>query len=151
MISKELLGEVLGLYEVYSIYDVNDDIAPEFNSNSEIAFEYFGKEEDIDIDEDYDCSSNMQDMVINIYELAHKCKEWARDSFSKEITSHSGADKFNNKSFAFINFKANLLNLNEAIKGAKEEWAVSFECRKEAGSEPEAIFNACQWILDNKE
>ena len=63
--------------------------------------------------------------VINIYELAHKCKEWAFDKmfFLSSGFDTDGAfclDRMNNKSFI-------------------------------AETEPEAIFKACQWVLEKKE
>jgi len=61
---------------------------------------------------------------INIYELAHKCKEWAKENniivssnqYSVLVTDNS--------------------NIRELFK---------------AHTEPEAIFKACQWLLENKD
>lgn len=66
---------------------------------------------------------------INIYELAHKyCKEWA------DRTIISGRNDllndYNNKPFA----RAETLFHNKTFH---------------ADTEPEAVFKACQWILEN--
>lgn len=66
-------------------------------------------------------------IIINIYELAHKCKEWA----IKYIANiGSGYDK--DKEFY---------------------WCIcnNGEFQFYADTELQAIFKACQWILDNKE
>lgn len=68
---------------------------------------------------------------INIYELAHKCKEWA---FGSGYLFSSGI-KWQDKVYCdvFSPFKF-------------DKCVASFS----AMEEPEAIFKACQWILDNK-
>ncbi len=112
MISKELLSEVLG--EQVEIRGFKDMYIP-------ANFEY------------------IQDMIdvkaINIYELAHKCKEWALSkgyalvSYGKEC---------------FLYETEELYDVSEQLN----EWSEWFE----ANTEVEAIFNACQWILkQNKE
>ena len=65
---------------------------------------------------------------INIHELAHKCKEWA-------IKNGYGISVHTSEISGFI---------------------VEINCGFDVTdfhntSEPEAIFHACQWILDNKE
>lgn len=98
--SKELLSEVLNLKRIDNIY-IEDNLL-------------------------YFCELNKP---INIYELAHKCKEWAWDNgwIVKSGTTKSGFDC--------------------------EVWGYTFDKRKrlDGESEPEAIFKACQWILDNKD
>lgn len=64
-------------------------------------------------------------MVWNIHELAHKCKEWA---FNKMLFLSSGFDTDGA-------FCLDRMNVKSFI----------------ADTEPEAIFKACQWILDNKD
>lgn len=73
---------------------------------------------------------------INIYELAHRCKEWARDNefFLRSFYDYEGA-------FCYISAPA---------------WVDKIEISKTgfcSESEPEAIFQACEWILEqiNKE
>jgi hypothetical protein len=64
--------------------------------------------------------------TINIHELAHKCKEWARDKYDCTISS-------------------------SIYKEYSKCWAISFDESFVAPTEPEAIFQACQWILDQKD
>ena len=61
---------------------------------------------------------------INIHELAHKCKEWALKVYNISLQSNFYLD------VSFCGFNGN-------------------SKRFEAESEPEAIFKACQLILDN--
>lgn len=65
----------------------------------------------------------------NIYELAHKCKEWALNLGYILYSTIYGYECYID-SRSFID--------NTPIRFL-------------AGSEPEAIFKACQWILDNKD
>lgn len=62
--------------------------------------------------------------TINIYELANKCKEWA-----------------------FIQGYA----LNSNFRGYCDICDTGFLEGFEAETEPEAIFKACEWILEIKE
>jgi hypothetical protein len=62
---------------------------------------------------------------INIYELAHKCKEWAKD-----YEFHS----------AILDNKASC----ELFSTSMDEQEFY------ADTEPEAIFRATQWVYDNK-
>jgi hypothetical protein len=72
---------------------------------------------------------------INIYELAHKCKEWAfKQGYSLNV--------FNSNS-NYHEVTPNTLAQND------EEWVE--HPYSIASSEPEAVFKACQWILDNKD
>lgn len=69
----------------------------------------------------YDCGS------INIHELAHKCKEWAL----KDYEIHSA-----------------IVDVNKAYC---EVFSTRIEeLEFEAPTEPEAIFKACEWLLENK-
>lgn len=114
MINKELLSEV-----------INKKIVVDDISNIEL------KENTITFIEDYwdedEGSGFYRSHTINIYELAHLCKEWA---ISKGFITHS------------------VRNLKEYVvylSGDFREPSDDFRCN----SEPEAIFKACQWILDN--
>ena len=64
----------------------------------------------------------------NIYELAHKCKEWA---MTKECTLFSGWD-----------YEVGVWNCLLGRHDSQE--LPSYQ----ADTEPEAIFKACQWILE---
>ena len=67
-------------------------------------------------------------MAWNIHELAHKCKEWAWKQ-GYIINSH----------YAQGDCYARANNM------------VDFSIDGKGKSEPEAIFKACQWILENKD
>jgi len=117
-ISKELLSEVLG-YEVLSFREAGDFIM------YETSFSKAG---------------------INIYELAHKCKEWA---FLEGFTVESKLD------FFFPEYNNGCIA--RCYVSNKEEGVI---LREQSNTEPEVIFKAtsyildckaCQWILDNKE
>lgn len=70
---------------------------------------------------------------INLYELADKCKDWALlnyfEIYSKR-TKYKGVAK-----------------IKKYIDGSKRKKLI---CCKIANTEIEAIFDVCQWILDNK-
>ena len=127
MISKELLSEVLGFgvyqsirKDEYAYNDIKLNII-----NTELLYNY-----------------------VNIYELAYKCKEWAFYAYKISVSS------FKSGSFYLKEFNQ--------IKDNSEYWVeldtASIDCEiniDDSGifkscSEPEAIFKACQWILDNK-
>ena len=75
------------------------------------------------------CVANADVGRINIYELAHKCKEWA---WAKGIDLQ-------------------IMNHGEAKFCCKiDERNVKYHSAKWGETEPEAIFKACQWILENK-
>lgn len=113
IISTKLLNEVLNL-NVYG-FKIKDNI--------------------IKIDHE-DGMPVMNNKNINIYELAHKCKEWAWKN-NRVLQS-----QFSNSNEGLVGYCciSNLNNLNE-----------NNICDHYAATEPEAIFAACQWILENKE
>lgn len=110
MISKELLGEVLG-YKVYNyiLKDTNIKL-------NKITTSSLGSEPQI----------IGYDKGINIYELAFECKKWAYKNCNEIISYTEGAEIYQTQ-------------LDEKIKTFYGD------------TEVEAIFKACQWILDNKE
>lgn len=65
---------------------------------------------------------------INIYELAHKCKEWA---IKKEFIVTSQINTY--ASYSYI-------GLDELYGGFIKEF--------EANTEQEAIFKSCEWIME---
>lgn len=120
MISKELLSVV-----------INKKIVVDDISNIEL------KENTITFIEDYwdedEGSGFYRSHTINIYELAHKCKEWAYTNNFNILTykiSNSECD-------SFILHK-NATNFKNVLKSFYH-----------IDTEHEAIFKACQWILDN--
>lgn len=109
-ISKELLSEVLK-EDVLSVkpYIDNDP----FYKNI-IMWEY---------------RKNTYD-TINIYELAHKCKEWALSKDYKLVSLNKEC---------FLYDTQYLYDVSEQLN----QWSEWFE----ADSEVEAIFKACEWVL----
>ena len=107
MISKELLSEVLNLNITY-IERCNNSII-------------------------YKISVYDREEEVNIYELAHKCKEWA---YSQGYIISSG--------------------LTPVLGVNKDGWAEVFSSSTPLDgklhtfkqlSEPEAVFKACEWIF----
>lgn len=129
IISNELLSEVLGV-------DVIDTKA------IRKVLEYY-----IDVGGITDIRS------INIYELAHKCKEWAKKI--KFIYMNKGKP---------LSETSAGLEIRVSVKQLYNDWygvdIVTLDSRfrtistlnhKTFHTEHEAIFKACQWILENKE
>ena len=87
--------------------------------------------------------------TYNIHELAHKCKEWAR-------SIHFNGDIIHNRIYRTQSYYSSVYN---NITKRYEEKAVCDVIYGQMGdvekcladTEPEAIFQACQWILDNKD
>lgn len=129
MISKELLSEVLGHDEVCDTVVETTSYA-----NMELGIRYTKQVNE---------RINLVDS-INIHELAHKCKEWA---FEQGYMVGSGRRLPCNQSFIDINeWYADCVNSHEYVyEKAEPEVYIS------RNSEPEAVFLAAQWILDNKD
>ena len=104
MISIELLGEVLDA-SVYELKIKGNTVFAVYDNGMPL----------------------MNDIPINIYELAHKCKEWAH-SRNFMIQSYL----YNTKA------RADLLS------------SCDVDEKFIADTEPEAIFKACEWILKAK-
>lgn len=113
IIGKELLSKVLG-EEILS-----------FNLKNNEIFIQFGNYDDI----------------WNIYELEHKCKEWALkyDCMLNSWYTEEQSDSSLGQMAAVCNIYHSFTSFEDIVK--------SFE----ADTEPEAIFKACQWILDYKD
>ena len=105
--SKELLSEVLGI-------DVNE--VKGIEANTPICG-------CVHSDGWYD--------EINIYELAHKCKEWAKLKHFIDIDSHSGCARWG----------------AEAVSHNGKP-SVFYEQVFIGRTEPEAIFKACEYIME---
>lgn len=71
---------------------------------------------------------------INIYELANKCKEWA---FKSRLIIITGFTTSGDWSYSILE----VIDINPYAFEIKVNWGIS---------EPEAIFKACEWILENK-
>lgn len=106
MISQELLSEILDKVVLY--------IEPELLSFNEV------------------CYSDEYDMPfhVNVYELAHNCKEYA---MKNDYCVNSFTD-YNGTWFSYA---------NNVIDGIAKQFS--------AETEYEAIFKACQFILDEKD
>ena len=112
MISKELLSAILGLHcGIKSI------------KNSEVIYWF-------------DCIGEIREHSINIYELAHKSKEWAVNLSPNKHALSSYPRWGDIRNYKKTN--GSYYICQHLVSG------VQFE----AESEPEAIFKACQWILD---
>lgn len=112
MISKELLSIILDEYIETVLINKKD------NTDNNI---YYC---------DFETTDYIDCFAINIYELAHKCKEWA--------------DKQNFAIKSYIWFgkgKSIFTDLEDKV------YSTMFD----AETEPEAIIKACEWILQNKE
>ena len=73
--------------------------------------------------------------TINIHELAHKCKEWAyKNKFIIETGFTTSGDWF----YTVLEVK----DTSPYVAEVKTNWGIT---------EPEAVFQACQWVLDNKD
>ena len=77
-------------------------------------------------------------LLLNLYELAHRCKEWA---FSEGYEVSTSCD--------------NIDSLDEEVAPSGKPLYYSSYVNSEhivrKGTEPEAIFAACQYILDELE
>ena len=111
MISNELLSVVLGLHcGIKSI------------KNSEVIYWF-------------DCIGEIREYSINIYELAHKCKEWAVNlsPIKHALSSYPRCGDIRN----YKKTNGSYYICQHLVSGAQFE----------AETEPEAIFKACEWIL----
>ena len=125
MISKELLSEVL-----HTVKEV-------------IEVEVVGKAV---CWKGYSVEGNACEGAINIYELAYKCKEWAR-IYNGTMYIISGC-MWQNKStdhvyYAYINKEY----VDEYRTGQRYSKALF---KTTADTEHEAIFKACEWIRTNR-
>lgn len=116
MISKELLSEVLG--EEVSAMHIRGNklnyVVPNYETEEDGEIVYI------------DLGTN-----INIYELAHKCKENARA-----------------KGYLLYSYPIDVLYSRYACD-VKDKRGVQLMMQS-GESEPEAIFKACEWILKEK-
>lgn len=112
IISKELLSEVLQLSEVKIGRHLTTG---KFSYGNRQEFYYFDGHDTIH-------------EIINIHELAHKCKEWA---FQKGwlLQIRTGLD----------------LSVIDVFNADKQELQIRRQISEQ--TEPEAIFKACEWIL----
>lgn len=121
IISKELLGKVLGIRTIM--------MNPILEPGNRVGYLVYGSQNTLQ-----EVRNNHKQ--INLYELAHKCKEWA---FDKGYIISSG--------------------LTPVLGVNKDGWAEVFSSSTPLDgklhtfkqlSEPEAVFKACQWILEQR-
>jgi hypothetical protein len=110
IISSRLLGNVLGCECTKSYFEDNHNLVHYF-------YEY---------DVTWSELRQHQKDTINIYELAHKCKEWA------------------------LKHDCELLSCVKSTRSICDIYSNLLDCKftHYADSEPEAIFKACEWILN---
>lgn len=128
MISKELLSEVLGqkVIEIKKARQQWDmEVLPV------IAIEEFERRGLI--------LSKEEQYYFNIYELAHKCKEWA-NALGYSIATWLYGDWASCKVYTHYQ-----IGTDNGVTYTK------YTSQHSGDTEPEAIFKACQWILDNKD
>lgn len=127
MISKELLSEVLGQVYIDATRSIKDENKHFAIGNKHVLLG--------------DKGFNHWNDSINIYELAYKCKVWATENKYTILTE----DMYPNGYFAYV------LSNKESIEnyGYLCEHKVIKDIPHNK-TEPEAIFRACQWILDNR-
>ena len=77
----------------------------------------------------------------NIYELAHKCKEWATENKYTILTENM----YPNGYFAYV--LSNEQSIEQCGYLCEHKVIKDIPHNK---TEPESIFAACQWILENK-
>lgn len=118
LISKELLREVLNkkVVEICNTYDtlINDNF---IDTERELAFKYKSN------------NASILNDTINIYELAHKCKEWALNKGYTLLTKNKEC---------LIYSVEEVYDVVECLNQYEEYF--------EADTEYEAIFKACEWI-----
>ena len=120
MISKELLSEILGFEVSGFCLALNETFI-----------------------EVYDDS---RDERISIYELAFECKKWAFLKWYDIETSINslGLDENGNPIYVGYAFLSSMKDKEHIID--RNKYIKEFE----ANSEPEAVFKACEWILENQ-
>lgn len=129
MISKELLSEIL---------DIGLDYVSHKLVDNQIEYKFESKDEQYGF---------LLEEEINVYELAHKCKEWALglktvEDYSKYLNGFELSTKlimkdcFPYQCICEVSYRTKYKN---SIRQEK--------CLKIAESEPKAILKACEWIL----
>ena len=113
IISKELLSKLLG-EDCRGIISIRNELQGEFDPC--LLVEYLSE-------------GGKANLLINVHELAHKCKEWAMQKHNLWCISYRTKIGATCKTFD--------------TRSKNSKMFIS-------SSEPEAIFKACQWILDSE-
>ena len=124
MISKELLRAVLGVkVEYIRLIDIYDGRLDARANDLHITFEEYVEN-------------------INIYEIAHKCKEWA---YYKGYIINTALEPLTHKeSWQYDLFKLRYEKIDMVMDIPPTQ---HFIITKSYDTEPEAIFKACEWIF----
>ena len=130
MISKELLSEVMDS-------KVNDS----YMDDQWIGIQY------------EDASNECLQRTINIYELAYKCKLWATKlGYSLDGTTWlSDVEIYPNYPDKTPLFDMRVCGVEKGYEHRGVCCLYEFNHKQELIHEPEAIFAACEWILNNKD
>ena len=86
---------------------------------------------------------------INIHELAHKCKEWAiKDGYSI-VSAIAIGNEYTNAKIKYEEY-GKFIPAYRTVNGKNDYQEILYKETDyfEADTEPEAIFKACQWILE---
>ncbi len=132
IITKELLSKVLKIEIISCQMKQKNIIGYEYNKVSKNQWS----------------SKTFCNRSINIYELANKCKEWAFEfRFDNKPT--------NNRYYRQRSGYEDKFNVEKQKREKLGYMTLTFGCLGHtktfyADTEPEAIFKACQWILENK-
>jgi len=110
MISKELFRKVMNFDGEIGTLEIDKEYPTFINYSSHLGRDIYSGE-------------------INIYELAHKCKEWAFEQGVEVVT-----------------YKRAYQTYRALPKGLKDIQTPEIT----EDSEPEAVFEACQFVLDHK-
>ncbi len=121
LVSKELLSEVLG-YKV-------DKIEEHFDGNFDPCFLI---------------SHNGGQLLLNIYEFMYLCKEWA---FQQRYNVYSLGKWRDSNRDTYLSYSVTIKTFEENIQYAMNK---CYNDKFYADTEPEAVFKACEWILENK-
>lgn len=127
IISKELLGEVLG-FKNRKTSSIEIEI-----KGSVVGYNSYNK----------DGTDYISTKTINIHELAHKCKEWAIKKGFDILSGGMESDEYS-------------CYLDSDDDKCRHKYKLDiYDCISDtlsyyAQTEHEAIFKACQWILENK-
>jgi len=125
------VDEMISILLAEAVLDQNSRISTVQDSGNDVTF--YGKESEFL-------------GTYNIYELAHKCKEWGKqEGFQISSCIPIVADEDGYQIF-HKNYQAYIFIFTGKDESPRQVLFPSFI----GGIEPEAIFKACQWILDNE-
>ena len=120
MISKELLSKIYGVENLESWFSFLEN------------YEIFTRED-------------LENVDINIYELSYLCREWAKTKDYQVSACRPIVQDDEGKAVINYWYKAYIHKFElGTYSGPEQVLNVDINC----SSEPEAIFKACEWILE---